>query len=112
MFTQFGVDTVIYQCSFDGTVYNITYKHTKEDVTIYDMAGSSGSMYWISNLGVYQSSGIDSQRIKNYSFSSGARCSFYRDNFLYIIDGASVFRYGTSIISFPKAFVMLATSPI
>ena len=111
VFTQFWSDTVIYQCSFDWTVYNITYKHAKEDVKIYDMAWSSGTMYWVSNLWLYQCSGIDSQRIKNVLFYSNARCSFYKDDLLYIIEGLSVARYGTNIIWFPKAYVLLAENP-
>lgn len=109
VFTQFGADTVIYQCSFDGTVYNITYKHTKEDVTIYDMAWSSGAMYWVSNLGLYQCSGIDSQRIKNVTFASDAKCSFYKDDFLYMLQGGYVARYWTNIPWLPKAYVRLAS---
>jgi len=109
VFTQFGADTVIYQCSFNGTVYNITYKHTKEDVTIHDMAWSSGTMYWVSNLGLYQCSGIDSQRIKNELYATDARCSFYKDDLLYILQGWYVARYGTNIPWFPKAYVRLAS---
>lgn len=109
VFTQFGADTVIYQCSFDWTVYNINYKHTKEDVTIYDMAGSSWEMYWISNLGLYQTSWIESKRIKNVTFASDAKCSFYKDDFLYMLQGGYVTRYWTNIIGFPKAYVRLAS---
>ena len=109
VFTQFGADTVIYQCSFDGTVYNITYKHTKEDVTLYDMAWSSWEMYWVSNLGLYQTSWIESKRIKNVSFASDAKCSFYKDDFLYMLQGGYVARYGTNIPWFPKAYVRLAS---
>lgn len=50
------------------------------------MAGSGGKMYWLSNLGYYQTDGVDSQLIKNLSFSSSAICSFYKDSLVYIVD--------------------------
>lgn len=105
IFTQLWPDVKIYQASYDWSAYSITYIHTKEDVSIYDMAWSGWDMYWISNIWLYQTSWIDSKRIKNQTFTSAARCSIYRDDRLYIIDTAYVYRYGSNIPWFPKAFV-------
>lgn len=84
----------IYQARYNNTsTYDIVYWHTKEDISIYDMCGSGGKMYWLSNVGLYQTDGVDSQIIKRKSFTSSARCSIYQDNFVFTIDGDEVCRF-------------------
>lgn len=112
VFAQYWPDAVIYQCAYNGSSYNIQYAHTKEDVTLYDMAGSGGKMYWVSNIGLYQTSGVDSKKIKRHSFSSSVKCSIYRDEFLYMIDNAEMYRYWTSIPGFPDAFIPYSTHSV
>ena len=107
VFTQLWPDVIIYQCAYDGSVYSISYSHTKEDISLYDMAWSGGKMYWVGNTGLFQTNGMDSQKIKKQSLTSSARCSIYRDDFLYIIDGVNVYRYGTDLPWFPTPFVKL-----
>lgn len=107
IFTQNWPDTVIYQTRYNGSSYEILYGHTKEDITIHDMCGSGGKMYWVSNVWMYQTDWQDSQLIKRKTFTSSARCSIYQDNFVYIIDSTEVCRYGTNIPWFPKPFVEL-----
>lgn len=109
IFTQLWPDTIIYQASYDGANYSISYRHIKEDVSIYDMAWSGGKMYWLSNLWYYQTNGIDSELIKNISFTSSARCSFYRDSLVYIVDWLNIYRYGTNLVWFPDAFAKIYT---
>lgn len=107
IFSQNWPDTVIYQARYNGSSYEIIYWHTKEDISIYDMCGSGGKMYWLSNIWFYQTDGQDSQLIKKNTFTSTARCSIYQDNFVYIIDVVYIYRYGTNIPWFPKPFVRL-----
>lgn len=107
IFTQDWVDTKIYQARYNGSSYDLIYWHTKEDISIYDMCGSGGKMYWLSNVGMYQTDGVDSQIIKRKSFTSSARCSIYQDNFVFTIDWAEVCRFWTSLPWFPKPFVEL-----
>ena len=109
VFTQLWADTIIYQCSYDWSKYSINYTHVKKEVSIYDMAWSGANMYWISNLWLYQSSGVESKRIKNQLLSNIARCSIYKDDLLYIVHSGDVYRYGTDLPWFPKAFVKLYT---
>lgn len=112
IFTQDWPDTKIYQARYNGSSYDLIYWHVKEDISIYDMCGSGGKMYWLSNIGFYQTDGVDSQLIKRQSFSSATRCSIYQDNFVYIIDGINVYRFGTSLPWFPKPFVKLYTHDV
>lgn len=109
IFTQDWPDTKIYQARYNGSSYDILYWHTKEDISLYDMCGTGGKMYWVSNIGLYQTDGVDSKLIKRNTFSSASRCSIFQDNFSYIIDWANVYRYWTSIPSFPNPFVKLYT---
>lgn len=107
VFTQDWPDTKIYQTRYNWSSYEIIYWHTKEDISIYDMCWSGGKMYWLSNVWLYQTDGVDSQIIKRKTFTSSSRCSIYQDNFVYIIDGIEVCRYWTSLPWFPKPFVEL-----
>lgn len=111
VFTQLWADTIIYQASYNGTAwtYGLSYRHIKEDVSIYDMAWSGWKMYWISNLGLYQTNWTDSQLIKNISFTSWAKCSFYKDSLIYIVDTVNIYRFWTNLVWFPNAFVKLYT---
>ena len=109
IFTQDWPDTKIYQARYNGSSYDILYWHTKEDISLYDMCGTGGKMYWTSNVWLYQTDGVDSKLIKRNIFTSASRCSIYQDNFVYIIDWATVYRYWTSLPSFPNPFVELYT---
>lgn len=109
IFTQDWPDAKIYQARYNGSSYDILYWHTKEDISLYDMCGTGGKMYWTSNVWLYQTDWVDSKLIKRNLFSSASRCSIFQDNFVYIIDWASVYRYGTSLPSFPNPFVKLYT---
>lgn len=109
IFTQDWPDAKIYQARYNGSSYDILYWHTKEDISLYDMCGTGWKMYWTSNVWLYQTDWVDSKLIKRNLFSSASRCSIFQDNFVYIIDWASVYRYGTSLPSFPNPFVKLYT---
>lgn len=109
IFTQDWRDTKIYQARYNGSSYDILYWHTKEDISLYDMCGTGGKMYWVSNLWLYQTDWLDSKLIKRNLFTSASRCSIFQDNFVYIINGGDVYRYGTSLPSFPNPFVKLYT---
>ena len=109
IFTQDWPDAKIYQARYNGSSYDILYWHTKEDISLYDMCGTGWKMYWTSNIGLYQTDGVDSKLIKRNLFTSASRCSIFQDNFVYIIDLATVYRYWTSLPSFPNPFVELYT---
>ena len=109
IFTQDWPDAKIYQARYNGSSYDILYWHTKEDISLYDMCWTGGKMYWVSNLWLYQTDGVDSKLIKRNLFTSSSRCSIFQDNFVYIIDWATVYRYWTSLPSFPYPFVKLYT---
>lgn len=105
VFTQLWSDVIIYQCTYNGNTYTLRYTHTKEDISLYDMAWSGWKMYWIGSTGIYQTDGLDSKKIQKNAFTSASRCSIYRDDFLYIIDWVNVYRYGTDLTWFPTPFV-------
>lgn len=107
IFTQDWPDAKIYQARYNGSSYDILYWHTKEDISLYDMCGTGGKMYWVSNLWLYQTDWVDSKLIKRNLFTSSSRCSIFKDNFVYIIDGGDIYRYWTSLPSFPNPFVKL-----
>lgn len=107
IFTQDWPDIKIYQARYNGSSYDLIYWHVKEDISIYDMCGSGWRMYWVSNVGFYQTDGVESQLIKRKTFTSSARCSIHQDYFVYIIDWVEVCRFGTSLPWFPKPFVEL-----
>lgn len=109
IFTQDWRDTKIYQARYNWSSYDILYWHTKEDISLYDMCGTGWKMYWTSNVWLYQTDWVDSKLIKRNTFTSASRCSVYQDNFVYIIDWATVYRYGTSLPSFPYPFIKLYT---
>ena len=109
IFTQDWPDAKIYQARYNGSSYDILYWHTKEDISIYDMCGTGWKMYWTSNVWLYQTDWVDSKLIKRNLFTSSSRCSIFHDNFVYIIDWATVYRYGTSLPSFSNPFVKLYT---
>ena len=114
IFTQDWPDVKIYQARYNGSSYDLIYWSIKEDISIYDMCGSGGKMYWVSNIWLYQTDGVESKLIKRNTFSSASRCSIYQDNFVYIIDSAILYRYWTSLPSFWTPFVKLYshTSPL
>ena len=109
IFTQDWPDAKIYQARYNGSSYDILYWHTKEDISLYDMCWTGGKMYWVSNLWLYQTDGVDSKLIKRNLFTSSSRCSIFQDNFVYIINSGDVYRYWTSLPSFPNPFVKLHT---
>lgn len=109
IFTQDWPDVKIYQARYNWSSYDILYWHTKEDISLYDMCWTGGKMYWVSNLWLYQTDGVESKLIKRNTFNSSSRCSIFQDNFVYIINWGDVYRYWTSLPSFPNPFVKLHT---
>ena len=98
--TTDGRNTIIYQLTEDTTDnWSIRYYHRIKWVVAIGACGEGNSLYWFSNNAIYQSNGVESQKVKvngkdelGTTFSDTAFCTISEGIFK-IADGATLWEY-------------------